>query len=277
MGQKPCTPEEFIDHPIFPHLISISDINKVIMRSKEQHHFDSEGYPIGEPNKPIWFTDETGISTYSTRSSFNIIKKYKFKKDTNYNLINLTNVIDPNDFYLLTDIKQNINEEKMLFNQELMKKMVDCLIRQLKNSGEMNSNGQIRTKLKNIDTIIREEQININYKNDRGKDTLVETYLFTKLFEELDKYGMLDRYNIIGFYNGVSVQNSLNGNTDLLPSEIVILQKYVRDCMEVLDEDRTDDISNSKKRKRGGTKRRRRQKKGRKYINNMSRKYSTRY
>lgn len=278
MGQTQslCTPEEFIEHPIFPHLISVNSINKTIMRSGSQQYFDSEGYPIGQPTQPIWFTDEDGIYMYLGHQQNNILKKYKFKKDTNYNLINVTNVLDPNDFGLLTDINQNIrnkDKDKLWLNRDLIKSMVDCVIRKLKNSGEMNSNGQITTKIYNFDKTITEQQLTAIYK-ERGKDTLVEIYLFTKLFEELDNYGILDEYNIIGFYNGKSGQE----DGDILPSEIVILHKYVRDCMNVFEEDRMDIAENitepiksikrkpddeypdTKRRKRGGSKKRRRRK-----------------
>jgi len=249
MGQAACTPEEFIKYPIFSDLIGTSTINKVIMRIRNIDYFDSEGYPIQNPDEPVWFTDENGISRYESyiRGSKYTIKKYKFKKDTNYNLINVTNV-EVNDFNLLTeyismnDISSD-QKTKMLLKQEAIESMVECVIRKLKTTGEMDTDGKVTTQINGHNKTITERELKkICIKGERGRDGNVERYLFKKIFEELDNFGILEKYNIIGFYNGISWQYEVLGLEALppLPSEIIVLSKYVKSSMDVLVEPNND-------------------------------------
>lgn len=252
MGQAVCTPEEFIKYPIFSDLIDTSTINKVIMRIRNIKYFDSEGYPIQDPDEPVWFTDQNGISTYESYiyGSKYTIKEYKFKKDTNYNLINVTNV-EVNDFNLLTEyISMNDmssdQTDKMLLKQEAIESMVECVIRKLKKNGEMDPDGNVTTQIRGHNKTITERELKkICIKGERGKDGDVERYLFKKIFEELDNFGILEKYNIIGFYNGISWQEEPPGMMSRLPplpSEIIILSKYVKSSMDVFEpNNRTDD------------------------------------
>ena len=242
--------ELFGNNNIENYLINVSSINKTIMRYSSPEKFGSEGYPnIGENNQPVWFTDESGISMYKNSGGRTILKNYKFKKNTNYNLINMTNanVMDPNDLILLTDINRNLSYEdrpKMNLNKHLMKYMVDCVIKNL----DFDTNGQISTTVRNQEITISKQELTAIY-GIRGKNTLVEVYLFIKLFEELDKYDFLQQYNIIGFYNGVSEQDNRGSYDDApLPSEIVILQKNVRNCMDVINDD--DELNNTRKKRK---------------------------